>query len=219
MPITPVNPPVVEPADQIPSAEEVNRPPKTELRVGPGGQKQSPNTFGTERAEAGSGDGSAQTGDMEQINKVAKGLGESLVPVQREREYIAQPNDNLSRLAAMLPGGNTRANRAAILKANPTLQANPNFILVGRKYILPAVSPGSVAPGPGPGLRSTPAGSDWTYIVKPGDTLWKIAAEQLGSGTASAGIKELNKDILRGSDTLHPNMKLHLPPKPLAAAN
>jgi len=57
------------------------------------------------------------------------------------------------------------------------------------------------------------------YTVKENDSLWKIAAEYLGRPGAVDEIKELNKDILKGSDTLRPNMKLRLPAKPLASAN
>jgi nucleoid-associated protein YgaU len=56
------------------------------------------------------------------------------------------------------------------------------------------------------------------YTVKENDSLWSIAADQLGNGSAWTAIKELNADVLKGSESIHPNMKLRLPAKPLASA-
>jgi nucleoid-associated protein YgaU len=54
--------------------------------------------------------------------------------------------------------------------------------------------------------------------VKENDSLWSIAADQLGSGGSWTAIKELNADVLKGSDVVRPNMKLRLPAKPVASA-
>jgi nucleoid-associated protein YgaU len=55
------------------------------------------------------------------------------------------------------------------------------------------------------------------YVVKDGDRLWKIAREQCGSPSFVAQIKEMNKDVLKGSDDLKIGMKLKLPPKQVAS--
>jgi nucleoid-associated protein YgaU len=60
--------------------------------------------------------------------------------------------------------------------------------------------------------------TEYVYTVKEKDSLWKIANEQLGNPGAVAAIKELNKDALRGGDTVMVGMKLKLPGKPLAQA-
>jgi len=65
---------------------------------------------------------------------------------------------------------------------------------------------------------SASGGGEW-YIVKDNDNLWKIAAEQLGSGNAWQQIRDLNKDVLKGGDTVQINMRLRIPPKPVASAN
>jgi len=54
--------------------------------------------------------------------------------------------------------------------------------------------------------------------VQPGDSLIRIASEQLGDAKAYVAIKELNKDLLNGGDMITPNMKLRLPAKPIASA-
>jgi nucleoid-associated protein YgaU len=168
-----------------------------------------------------------------------------------KREYVAQAGDNLSKIAAKTLGANTKANRDAIVKANPSLQKNPDLIVEGRKYTIPQSAPPPPAPEAQPAVvaasnagateipetvpvgrppvpvtelvdalpASSPApdGGSW-YVVKENDNLWKIAAEQLGSGNAWQQIRDLNKDVLKGGDTVQPNMRLRLPAKSVASA-
>lgn len=56
------------------------------------------------------------------------------------------------------------------------------------------------------------------YTVKESDTLWKIAQVQLGDGAMSKSIRDLNKDVLNGSDVIRVGQKLRLPARPLADA-
>jgi nucleoid-associated protein YgaU len=57
------------------------------------------------------------------------------------------------------------------------------------------------------------------YTVKDNDSLWKIASEQLGSGNRWAEIRDLNADVLKGSEQVHANMRLKLPAKAVASTN
>jgi nucleoid-associated protein YgaU len=50
-----------------------------------------------------------------------------------------------------------------------------------------------------------------TYTVKAGDTLSKIAKEQLGNANAYMKIFEANKDKLRDPDTIKPGQVLNIP--------
>lgn len=178
------------------------------------------------------------------IVKVAAEHGQAIVPVTdaarkpadvipqtRAREYKAQPGDTLSRIAAMLPGGNTKANRDAIVKLNPTLQKDPNKIITGRTYLLPtsgATATGSERkaeplvdaaklPAPTP---AKPQSADGVriYTVKPGDTLTKIAINELGSKSEVTTIRKLNADVLKDGDLIKVDMKLKLPSKTQVAA-
>ena len=172
-----------------------------------------------------------------------------------KREYVAEAGDNLSKLATKMLGANNKANRDAIVKANASLQKNPDLIVEGRKYTIPQVAAAAAAaqaPAPTPAVVPAPAGSaseipetvavnrppvpvtelvdplpasspasgggTW-YVVKENDNLWKIANEQLGSGNAWQQIRDLNKDVLKGGDTVQPNMRLRLPGKSVASAN
>ena len=57
---------------------------------------------------------------------------------------------------------------------------------------------------------NTPSGG--TYTVKSGDSLWKIAATQLGSGSKWNSIYEANKSVIGGNPNLiYPGQKLTIP--------
>jgi nucleoid-associated protein YgaU len=58
---------------------------------------------------------------------------------------------------------------------------------------------------------ATPA--DRWYTVQDGDSLWKIAAGQLGAGSRWDEIHKLNAEILTSQDALKPGTKLRLPAK------
>jgi nucleoid-associated protein YgaU len=148
------------------------------------------------------------------------------------KEYTAEPGDSLSKIAQKFLGSGGKAARDSIVKANPSLQDNPDLIVAGRTYKIPAAIASAPAQQPQPqsreivsvppaqpaGARTASSAENW-YTVQPGDTLWKIATEQLGTPSAVNAIKELNKETLRGGDTITANMKLRLPGKPMAQAN
>ena len=164
------------------------------------------------------------------------------VPMAPLREYKAQAGDSLSKLAGRFMGANTKANRDAIVRVNPTLQQNPDKIVEGRTYVLPPMpvaetasataNPTTPTPAPAPvrnAPKETPAAKpvepvatvaenfSW-YTVKENENLWKIAAEQLGSGNAWTQIRDLNQDILKGEDQVRVNTKIRLPNRPVASA-
>ena len=51
-----------------------------------------------------------------------------------------------------------------------------------------------------------------TYTVEKGDTLSKIAKEQLGSANAWKQIFEANRDVLDDPDRIFPGQVINLPP-------
>ncbi len=142
--------------------------------------------------------------------------------VSQFREYKAQEGDTLNKLAGRFLGKNTAANRDAIVRANPSLKDDPNRIIVGRTYLIPTAGVAVVnlplpnaplAPvAPVQQVRPVSTGTYW-YTVKENDSLWKIAARELGDGNAYTVIKELNKDILKGTETVRENMRLRIPAK------
>lgn len=199
-----------------------------------------------------------RSGTSHPLDQIAARHGEELVPVGQPqnnnanpsqpvpmaplREYKAQAGDSLSKLAGRFMGGNTKANRDAIVRANAALQQNPDKIVEGKVYLIPqaptaaeAAAPAAQtasaqtntaqAPAPAP-VRTTdapaaPAAAEnftW-YTVKENENLWKIASEQLGSGKNWTQIRDLNPDILKGENALRANMRIRIPNKPVASAS
>ena len=181
------------------------------------------------------------------IAKVAAEHGEAVVPAGNHpgtqadagpanttaaREVQAQSGDTLSRLAARLPGGNSKSNRDAIVQLNPVLQKDPNHVLSGHKYLVPGTPTAavtkttvtttttvqkSVAPATPAADKSALADAgDRVYVVKSGDTLSKIASTELGSKAQVATLKAMNADVLKGGDVIKVDMKLKLPAKAAA---
>ena len=151
------------------------------------------------------------------------------------RSYTAEAGDSVSRIAARMYGTNTKANRDLLIRANPALQAEGNPVIVGKVYVVPNLpaapavasqgNAGNTPPAPAPRAtaRRDPApvagaGEVW-YTVKGNDNLWKIAESQLGTGNAWTTIRDLNKDVLKGGETVHPNMRIRLPAKPVMSAS
>lgn len=58
---------------------------------------------------------------------------------------------------------------------------------------------------------AAPAAAGRTYTVKPGDTLSKIAREQLGNGNDYMKIFEANRDQLSDPDKIKPGQVLRIP--------
>jgi len=142
-------------------------------------------------------------------------------------EYKAEPGDSLSKMAVKLMGANTRANRDAIVRANPSLRQNPDRVIAGQSYVIPTAAgntPAAQASSPSQQAQmqqaaQTASASEYFYTVRENDSLWRIANDQLGNPNSVAAIKELNKEALRGGDVVFVGMKLKLPGKPLARSN
>jgi nucleoid-associated protein YgaU len=145
-------------------------------------------------------------------------------------EYKAEAGDTVSRLATKFLGANTKTNRDSIVAANPSLKDNPDKIIVGRTYMIPTSATASATTSGGaqpvastvrPTTTSEPQAGEYWYTVKEGDSLWRIAKEQLGKASAVAALKELNKDILGGPDhdQVLVGSKIRLPSKPIATAS
>lgn len=100
--------------------------------------------------------------------------------------YTVKAGDTLSGIAAKY--GTTYQTLAAYNGIS-----NPNKISVGQKIKIPGGSSG---------------GGTGTYTVKSGDSLWAIAAKQLGNGSRYKEIKSLNGLT---SDTIYAGQVLKLP--------
>lgn len=141
---------------------------------------------------------------------------------ENTKSYTAEAGDTLSKIAGKAMGANTKANRDAILKANPKLAENPSKINIGDTFNIPvqtaAASNNTKTEPKETVAKATSAATSNSveYVVKEGDYLHKIAREQCGGISFVSQIQEMNKDLLKGSDKLKIGMKLKLPPKQVA---
>ncbi len=166
-------------------------------------------------------DGSSRNEDLGSSNSSNVSNSPAVVSPSK---YKAQPGDSVSRMAAKFLGSSSVENRQAIVDANPSLQDDPDRVIVGQSYVIPgarqtAMAPSSPAVIPSPGKLGRTDGREYFYTVQDGDSLWQIANDELGDPSAVAAIKELNASLLKGKDTVIPGMKLRLPSKPAASAN
>lgn len=143
--------------------------------------------------------------------------------------YVVGEGDNLAVIAKKLYGseqGSKRTNIARIFDANRRFLESPDEIYVGQKLVIPSLS----APVPDKSRVSSVLASSMLekiksigkrhlsadghrrrYVVQEGDSLWRIAAEQLGSGSRYSEIAGLNADILDDEDSLAVGMRLKMP--------
>jgi nucleoid-associated protein YgaU len=149
------------------------------------------------------------------------------------KTYIVSEGDNLAAIAKKFYGeqeGNKKASITRIFEANKNLLKSPDEIYSGQRLTIPALLALSADNNKTAGIFSStifekvksigqkhlsidspkPKQSG-EYVVREGDNLWRIAAEQLGNGSRYKAISELNADILKDEDNLVVGMRLKLP--------
>lgn len=107
---------------------------------------------------------------------------------QPGRTYTVQPGDSWYRIAARQLGSESRVQE--LLAANGATAAT-------------VIHPGQIIRLPGEGAAAR------TYTVQPGDSWWRIAAQQLGSGSRMGELAAANG--MATTDTIHPGQVLALP--------
>jgi len=144
------------------------------------------------------------------------------------RFYIVQAGDSLSSIAVKFYGrqaGSKKPNVHKIFQANRRFLKSIDQIYPGQKLVIPAPADNYKTSSIGPGQRQPESEGDgnlyskartadrqWRiYIVRPDDSLWAIASEQLGDGSRYAEIARLNADVLEDEDCLFAGMRLKIP--------
>ncbi|MCH7557377.1 MAG: LysM peptidoglycan-binding domain-containing protein [Planctomycetes bacterium] len=144
--------------------------------------------------------------------------------------YVVSEGDNLAAIAQKFYGpekGNKKITIDRIFEANRKLLKSPDDIYVGQKLTIPLLKDKAESVFPkslfekvksisrkltsSNTLKAPSAKRNRQYVVREGDSLWQIAAEQLGDGTRYEEISELNADILEDEDYLVVEMRLRLP--------
>ncbi len=164
------------------------------------------------------------------------------VTIPGSKTYVVVAGDNLPAIAKRFYGpeeGNRLVNIDRIYQANLTVLKSPAEVKVGQKLVIPPLpkpaATTTTAPNPNkpadmlpktlfekveslgkraPAAVPPPTPEDRWYTVQDGDSLWKIAAGQLGAGSRWDEIHKLNAEILTASqDSLKVGMRLRLPAK------
>lgn len=148
--------------------------------------------------------------------------------------YEVTDGDNLALIAKQYYGeveGNKRANIMRIFEANRNLLKAEDEIQVGQKLIIPPLRDlASSKDKNKDGLASSffekvksigrerlslkkpgTAKKGKSYTVREGDSLWKVAADQLGDGSRYMEVAKLNADVLSDEDSLTVGMTLKMP--------
>ena len=166
----------------------------------------------------------APESDTNEKNKVNK--SKPALP----KTYVVSEGDNLAIIAQTFYGpdeGNKKINVARIFEANRKLLKSLNEIYVGQKLTIPPLIDKSASVFSGSlfekvksiGRKLTSSDTSKTprarrnkqYVIQEGDSLWRIAVEQLGDGTRYKELSELNADILGNEDYLAVGLSLRIP--------
>jgi hypothetical protein len=151
-----------------------------------------------------------------------------------DRKYVARPGDTLSDVAKTFFGSGAQTNQDAILVSNPSLQANPDRLLAGQTYIIPAgvasavaTPPSSVSASVLDAATTQPAvtgdAHQLRYSARPGDSVSVLAGALLGSNNAENrdAIIAANPSIQDNPDRIIVGKTYHIDMQPgqsLAAA-
>ena len=181
---------------------------------------------------------SAPAQNVPAVNTQPAAASETTKPAAA-KVYVVQSGDSISGIAKKVYGvkeGVKQKNIDAIFAANRKTLNKINDLQVGQKLIIPSI-PSSNAASSTPAEvltdknftkvesvgqkhstanTSKPAAtakSGSVYVVKEGDSLWKIAASQLGDGNRYKDIVKLNSDILSTEDDIAVGMQLKMPAK------
>ncbi len=144
--------------------------------------------------------------------------------------YVVSKGDNLAVIAQKFYGpekGNKTINVTRIFEANRKLLKSPDEVYEGQKLIIPLLKDKAESVFPkslfekvksisrkltSSDTPKTPSAKrNRQYVVREGDSLWQIAAAQLGDGTRYEEISELNTDILEDEDDIPVGMRLRMP--------
>lgn len=153
------------------------------------------------------------------------------------QSYVVEQGDSLSSIAKKFYGeeqGNKLANINAIFEANRITLVSADDLYVGQKLVIPPLtSSASTESSAGSALtekifskvesigkrhlqaglikKSSSSQKGNVYTVREGDSLWRIASEQLGDGNRYKEIVKLNNNVLTNEDDIQVDMKLKLP--------
>jgi len=146
------------------------------------------------------------------------------------KTYVVKSGDNLALIAKQFYGpveGNRVSTIRRLFAANRRVLRTPNRLRVGQEIAIPPLNPlaskaltditvpvktigGSRLMQSQTTLSNTWPKEQW-YVVRNGDSLWRIASARLGSGRLYQEIAKLNSAVIKNKDHLPVGLRLRLP--------
>lgn len=128
------------------------------------------------------------------------------ISASQEKKYKVKEGDTLWKIAENFYGSGFNAVDIALFNKI----SNPDLITEGQELIIPSISPKTPTKGEIISNQTEKVIQyQKKYIIKPGDTLWKIALENYGDGYAWVKIANQNKIV--NPDIIEPETTLILP--------
>lgn len=118
--------------------------------------------------------------------------------------YTVQPGDTLSKIAKKYLESASLWRK--IYEDNKSVIKNPNIIHVGQKLIINLSGTATAV-----STTATVPTSANTYVVQPGDNMWKIARKVYGQGYAWRKIFDANRNVIANPGILHVGQVLLTP--------
>jgi nucleoid-associated protein YgaU len=225
---TPAQQPMTTPAQPAPTGAAASQPAADNAIVGP--MQAAPTTAIGPTA-------SAPAQDVPAAVNAQPAAAPEAAKSAPAKIYVVQAGDSISGIAKKVYGvkeGVKQKNIDAIFAANRKTMSKISDLQVGQKLVIPSL-PGSTAASSSPsevltdknftkvesvGQQHSTAKADKpaaaakpgnVYVVKEGDSLWKIAASQLGDGNRYKEIVKANS--LSSEDDIAVGMQLKMPAK------
>jgi len=154
----------------------------------------------------------------------------------RPQIYVVKDDDNLALIAKKFYGleeGSNRENLERIFIANKDILSSPDLLQVGQRLLIPPlkslqelplqahvdskhllferIEGLGAKPLPLASAIQTKTGRYREYVVREGDSLWKIAEEQLANPSRYIEIVRLNEDIIEDENELVVGIRIKLP--------
>lgn len=125
----------------------------------------------------------------------------SAAPADALMKELASHGFDVSGVDIEVDGGKVTLNGAV----NSRAELEKIVLAVGNTRGVSQIENNLIAPDHDP---TQPSG---IYVVKEGDTLWKIAEASYGSGARFEEIFEANKPLLKHPDKIYPGQRLRIP--------
>ncbi len=146
--------------------------------------------------------GNTQSGSQSSSKGTGTGVSQNTSSTSETVIYTVKKGDTLSKIALQIYGD--RSLWRKIYEDNKTVIKNPNRIRVGQQLKIYTGTENTEE-------EETSVVTANSYVIKPGDTLWKIAKKLYGKGNYWKRIFNENKAIIKNPERIRVGVTINLP--------